>query len=125
MIKKRRTEPRSVTSLVASWQTELRKSLGISHQCTRCGTEGSEVHCATTARRGDRDVGTVELMQPCCTHDEGRPLGLGLQGRGPNYRERRRSKDRGRERHWKRREASRQVSAGKTNASEPLRTCRN
>jgi hypothetical protein len=37
-------------------------------------------------------------MQPCCTRDEGRPLGLGLQGLGPNHQERRRFNDRGRER---------------------------
>jgi hypothetical protein len=54
--------------------------------------------CATTAQRGDRDVTTANSMQPCCTRDEGRPLGLGLQGQGPNHRERRRSNDRGRER---------------------------
>ena len=41
---------------------------------------------------------TVESMQPCCTRDEGRPLGLGRQGQGPNHQERRRSNDRGRER---------------------------
>jgi hypothetical protein len=63
-------------------------------------------------------------MQPCCTRDEGRPLGLGLQGQGPNRQKRRRCKDRGRERFWKRRERTRQVCAGKTNASEPLMTCR-
>jgi putative transposase len=34
-MKKRRTGPRSVTSLVTSWPTGPRKSLGISHQCTR------------------------------------------------------------------------------------------
>ena len=37
-------------------------------------------------------------MQPCCTHDEGRPLGLGLQGQGPNHQERRRLNGLGRER---------------------------
>jgi hypothetical protein len=40
---KRTTRPRSVTSLVTSWHPELRKSLRVSHQCTRFGTEGSEV----------------------------------------------------------------------------------
>jgi hypothetical protein len=28
----------------------------------------------------------VDSMQPCCTRDEGGPLGLGLQGQGPNHR---------------------------------------
>src|SRR5579862_5777526 len=32
-----------VASLVTSWHTEPRKSLAIPHQCTRFGTEGSEV----------------------------------------------------------------------------------
>jgi hypothetical protein len=57
--------------------------------------------CATTAQRGDRDVIAVNSVQPCCTRDEGRPLGLGLQGRSPNHRQRRRSHDRGRERDGK------------------------
>jgi hypothetical protein len=26
------------------------------------------------------------LEQPCCTRDEGRPLGPGLQDQGPNHR---------------------------------------
>ena len=42
-------------------------------------------------------------MQPCCTRDEGWPLGFGLQGQNPNHHERRRFNDRGRERRWKRR----------------------
>ena len=78
---------------------------------------------ATTAQRGDRDVSAVDSTQPCCMRDEGRPLGLGLQGQGPNHRScvgpmagvvsvR------------KRRDRTRQVCAGKTNASEPLMTCR-
>jgi hypothetical protein len=36
--------------------------------------------------------------QPCCTSDEGRPLGLGLQDQGPNHRKLRRHNGRGGER---------------------------
>jgi hypothetical protein len=40
-------------------------------------------------------------MQPCCTRDEGRPLGFGLQGQNPNCRKRRQSNDWGRKRFGK------------------------
>jgi retron-type reverse transcriptase len=79
--------------------------------------------CAPRRREEVRDV-TSNSWQPCCTRDEGRPLGLGLQDQGPNHRKLRRSNDRGGERCGKRRDQSRQVCAGKTNASEPLLTCR-
>ena len=78
--------------------------------------------CATTARGGCHV--TINSWQPCCTRDEGRPLGLGLQDQGPNHRKLRRSNGRGGERCGKRRDQSRQVCAGQTNASEPLLTCR-
>ena len=41
--------------------------------------------CATTAQQGGADVDT-DLMLPCSTRDEGWPLGLGVQARGPNRR---------------------------------------
>jgi hypothetical protein len=47
-----------------------------------------------------------------------------LQDQGPNHRKLRRSNGRGGERCGKRRDQSRQVCAGQTNASEPLLTCR-
>ena len=56
--------------------------------------------------------------------DGGRSPGLGLQGQGPNHRELLRSNGRGGERPGKRRALTRQVGAGKTNASEPLTRCR-
>ena len=61
--------------------------------------------------------------QPSCTRDEGRSLGLGLQDQGPNHRKLLRSNGWGGERCGKGGE-TRQVRAGKTNASEPLLTCR-
>ena len=54
--------------------------------------------CATKARKGGRDG---RLKQPSCTRDEGRPLGLGLRGQGPNHRMLLRSNDRGGERDGK------------------------
>jgi len=78
---------------------------------------------APRRREEVRDV-TSNSWQPCCTRDEGRPLGLGLQDQGPNHRKLRRSNGRGGERCGKRRDQSRQVCAGQTNASEPLLTCR-
>jgi hypothetical protein len=57
--------------------------------------------CATTAQRGDCEVTAVTSLQLCCTRDEGRPLGLGLQDQGPNCRPRRRHNGRGRERDGK------------------------
>lgn len=41
--------------------------------------------CATTARKGGRHV-EADWKQPCCTRDEGRSLGLGVQAQGPNHR---------------------------------------
>ena len=56
--------------------------------------------------------------------DEGRPLGLGRQGQGPNHEKLLRHNGRGGERSRKRRDETRQVSAGKTSVSEPSSTCR-
>jgi len=57
--------------------------------------------CAPRRRgRGGEDVDT-ESKQPCCTRDEGRPLGLGLQDQGPNHRMLLRSNGRGGERDGK------------------------
>src|SRR6266851_7960114 len=53
-----------------------------------------------------------------------RPLGLGLQGQGPNRRRLLWSNDQGGEHIRKRRAEIRQVGAGKANASEPLMRCR-
>ena len=78
--------------------------------------------CATTARRGGSDEET-DSKQPCCTRDEDRPLGPGLQDQGSNHRKLLRHNGRGGERCGKG-GSTRQVCAGKTNASEPLRTCR-
>ena len=41
--------------------------------------------CATTEQRGGSDV-DADSKQPCCTRDEGGPLGLGVQAQGPNHR---------------------------------------
>ena len=65
----------------------------------------------------------ADLKQPCCTRDEGWPLGPGLQDQGPNHRKLRWHNGWGGERCGKGGE-TRQVCAGKTNASEPLMTCR-
>jgi hypothetical protein len=54
--------------------------------------------CATKAPKGDRKV---EWKQLCCTRDEGRPLGLGLQDPGSNHRLLLRSNGRGGERDGK------------------------
>jgi hypothetical protein len=56
--------------------------------------------------------------------DEGRPLGLGRQGQGPNHRKLLWHNGRGGERFGKRRDETRQVCAGKTNVSEPSVMCR-
>ena len=55
--------------------------------------------------------------------DEGGPLGLGLQGQGPNHRALLRPKA-GVVSGSEKAGCTRQVRAGKTNASEPLMTCR-
>jgi site-specific DNA recombinase len=57
--------------------------------------------CATTARKGGRHG---RLKQPCCTRDEGRPLGTGLQGQVPNRRKLLGPNDPGGERSRKRRD---------------------
>ena len=57
--------------------------------------------CATTARKGGRDG---HLKQPCCTRDEGRPLGIGLQDQVPNHRQLLRPNGWGGERARKRRD---------------------
>src|SRR4029078_12989927 len=49
---------------------------------------------APRRREEVRDV-TSNSWQPCCTRDEGRPLGLGLRDQGPNHRKPRRSNGRG------------------------------
>jgi len=72
--------------------------------------------CRDGAEGRSRDQTDV----PCCTGDEGRPLGLGRQGLGPNHQVLLRHNGRGSERLWKRRDETRQVNAGKTNESEPL-----
>src|SRR4051812_37052955 len=89
----------------------------------RGSTRTSGSSATRTMVRGGYHV-TINSWQPCCTRDEGRPLGLGLQDQGPNHRKLRRSNGRGGERCGKRREQSRQVCAGQTNVSEPLLTCR-
>ena len=59
-----------------------------------------------------------------CARDEGGPLGLGLQGQGPNRLKLLWSNGQGGERSRKRRDQTRQVRTGKANASEPLMRCR-
>jgi hypothetical protein len=63
-------------------------------------------------------------MQPCCTRDEGGPLGIGRQGRVPNHRMLLRPNGHGGERFGKGGTRFRQVRTGKANESEPLMTCR-
>jgi hypothetical protein len=77
-------------------------------------------------RRREMETEYVEVTfeQLCCTRDEGRSLGLGLQDQGPNHRKLRRHNGRGGERCGKRRGTPRQVCCGKANASEPLMTYR-
>lgn len=71
-----------------------------SHVCNK-DTLGS---CATKAREGVSNVSTFEQL--CCTRDEGRSLGLGLQDQSPNHRKLRRHNGRGGERCGKRREVN-------------------
>ena len=79
------------------------------------------IWCATSAREGDR-----EFLSTVCnyTGDGGRPSEVGLQGRASNHRELRGSRARVVSVTEKARLRSRQVGDRKTNASEPLRTCR-
>lgn len=64
---------------------------------------------STRARRRKPDTAKTDLEPPHrgvqlgCTRDEGRPLGLGLQDRGPNHRKLLRHNGRGGERSRKRR----------------------
>jgi hypothetical protein len=64
------------------------------------------------------------LKQPCCTRDEGRPLGLGLQGQGPNHLKLLWHNGRGGERSRKRRDLYPSGVRWEDERSEPLRTCR-
>jgi len=64
------------------------------------------------------------LMQPCCTRDEGSPLGIGLQGLVSNHLKLLWSKAMVVSVKEKGAARPRQVRATKTNASEPLMTCR-
>ena len=66
----------------------------------------------------------IAFEQLCCTRDEGRSLGLGLQDQSPNHRKLLRHNGRGGERYGKRREKTRQVCCGKANVSKPLMTYR-
>ena len=52
----------------------------------------------------------ITFEQLCCTRDEGRSLGLGLQDQGPNYRKLRWHNGRGGERCGKRRERTRMLN---------------
>ena len=61
----------------------------------------AEERAPRKARKGDREV---DWKQLCCIRDEGRPLGLGLQDQGSNYRLLPRSNGRGGERDRKRRD---------------------
>jgi hypothetical protein len=51
--------------------------------------------------KGGRVCRVLSWMQPCCTRDEGRSLGLGLQDQGPNHRKLLWSNGRGGERYGK------------------------
>jgi len=53
-------------------------------------------------RRGRRPLWPLDAVWNC-TRDEGRPLGLGLQGQGPNHLKLLWSNGQGGERSWKRR----------------------
>lgn len=75
-----------------------------------------------TVRHESAERRTLEATN--CIADEGRSLGVGLQEQTPNYRKLRRGNSRRGERCGKRRANVRQVSAKKTNESEPLYTCR-
>ncbi len=61
---------------------------------------------------------------PGCTEDEGRPLGIGVQALVPNRLELRGSRVRVVSVEGNGATRSRQVRSKKTNASEPLITCR-
>ncbi|WHZ23019.1 MAG: hypothetical protein OJF47_002131 [Nitrospira sp.] len=63
-------------------------------------------------------------MERCFIHDEGRPLEVGVQAQASNRGQRRRSRVVVVSVAGKGGETLRQVRIKKTNASEPLRTCR-
>jgi hypothetical protein len=72
-IKERRNKPYSV----ASWQSKPRKSLAIAHQCTRFGTEGSEVQILSprpikTGRNSMRRPSNLEGLFHLCVHRWGK-----------------------------------------------------
>src|SRR5690606_31077443 len=75
-------------------------------------------------RRGEEATKGAELKQPCCTRDEGGPLGIGRQGRVPHHRLVLWSNGRGGERVGKGGAGLHQVRSGKANVSEPPMTCR-
>lgn len=75
-------------------------------------------------RRCSREAVKAALLQPCCTRDEGGPLGTSRQGQVPNHRMPLRPKGRGGARFGKGGDGLHQVRAGKANVSEPLMTCR-
>ena len=64
------------------------------------------------------------LEEPCFTRDEGRSLGVGLQGQAPNHVLLLRSRALVVSVTGKGAARLRQVRIRKTNASEPLKTCR-
>jgi retron-type reverse transcriptase len=81
--------------------------------------------CAPRRRGGEFYVLALNaLKQPCCTRDEGRPLGPGLQDLGSNHRMLLRSNGRGGERDGKGRARPCQVSVEKTSESKPPMNCR-
>src|ERR1700722_3468319 len=91
-------------------------------------TPTSSMRGSLTTVRDDgakRSLGcnAAKSKQPCCTRDEGRPLGPGLQDQGPNHHKLLRHNGQGVS-VTEKAGITRQVCAGKTNASEPLMTCR-
>src|ERR1700686_5681992 len=84
-IKDRRKKPRSVASSVTSWHTEPRKSLGVPHQCTRFGTEGSEVQILSprpikTGRNSIRRPSNLEGFFHLYVHRWGKSGDTGASG---------------------------------------------
>ena len=76
-------------------------------------------------RRRERRANDLAILkQPCCTRDEGRPLGAGLQERASNHLELRGSRARVVSVVGKGGARLRQVRIEKTSASEPPMTCR-
>lgn len=76
--------------------------------------------CAPRRRIGGRK----SSVQPCCTRDEGRSLGAGVQAQAPNHRLLLRSRGVVVSEPGKGRARPGQVRIVKSNASEPLMTCR-